>query len=70
MIGNLISRLDDPSVEGFLGKEGGEGGEGGKERKKELRDRHLPFPWSVGSEAVSHLPLSPSPPPFPLQQRC
>jgi len=51
MIGNLISRLDDPSVEGFLGKEGGEGG---KERKKELRDRHLPFPWSVGSEAVSH----------------
>jgi len=67
MIGNLISRLDDPSVEGFLGKEGGEGGEGGKERKEELRDIQLPFPWSVGSEAISHLTLSPSLPPFVLQ---
>jgi hypothetical protein len=32
MIGNLISRLDDPSVEGFLGKQGGR--QGGREGRR------------------------------------
>ena len=73
MIGNLLSRLGDPSEEAFLGKEGGRGrggGEGGKEG--ESSDGRCQAHWSARTEAASgdaslYSLLNPSPPFLPAE---